>query len=85
MRMSMKIFQHTVAISTITCSHAATNVNAAANCYCLVKDYNRHDTYALGLYEPPHEKTNKTSFAPSEDSDQPGQSLRCPHKESLDP
>ena len=24
--------------------------------------------------EPPHEKTNKMSLAPSEDSDQPGQS-----------
>ena len=32
--------------------------------------------HSLGLskstYEPPHEKTNKMSFAPSEDPDQPG-------------
>ena len=26
----------------------------------------------LGLYEPPHVKTNKVACAPSEDSDQPG-------------
>ena len=27
-------------------------------------------------YEPPHAKTNKMTCAPSEDADQPGQSLR---------
>ena len=27
------------------------------------------------VYEPPHGKTNKMIFAPSEDSDQPGQSM----------
>ena len=26
----------------------------------------------MSLYEPVHDKTNKMSFAPSEDSDQPG-------------
>ena len=41
-------------------------------------------------YEPPHDKTKNVAFAPSEDTDQPGQppslfSLRCPHEESLDP
>ena len=28
--------------------------------------------------EPPHDKTNKMACSPSEDSDQPDQSLRCP-------
>ena len=41
-------------------------------------------------YEPPHVKTNKMTFAPSEDSDQLGHpssliSLCCPHEETLDP
>ena len=39
-------------------------------------------------YEPPHDKTNKMSCAPSEDSDQTAQSdqsLRCPHEESFGP
>ena len=45
---------------------------------------------SVGLYEPPHNKTNKMTFAHSEDSDQPGHlpsliSLRCPHEETLDP
>ena len=40
--------------------------------------------------EPSHDKTNKMTCAPSEDSDQPGHppsliSLRCPHEESLGP
>ena len=40
--------------------------------------------------EPPHDKTNKMTRAPSKDSDQPGhpqsdQSLRCPHEDSLGP
>ena len=35
--------------------------------------------------EPPHGKTNKMAFAPSEDSDQTDQNLRCPHEESLGP
>ena len=39
-------------------------------------------------YEPPHDKTNKMTFALREDSDQPGHtssliSLRCPHEETL--
>ena len=43
------------------------------------------------LSEPPHDKTNKMAYVPSEDSDQPGhspqsnQSLRCPHEDSLGP
>ena len=42
------------------------------------------------IFEPPHDKTNKVAFAPSEESDQPGHppsliSLRCPHEESLGP
>ena len=35
--------------------------------------------------EPPHDKTNKMTCVPSEDSDQPGQSdqsRRCPHEEA---
>ena len=41
-------------------------------------------------YEPADDKTNKMTYAPSEDSDQPGQwpsliCLRCPHEESLGP
>ena len=31
------------------------------------------------VYEPPHDKTNKMTCAPSKDSDQPG------HEESLGP
>ena len=39
------------------------------------------------IYELPHNKTNKTACAPSEDSDQPGHplSLRCPHEETMGP
>ena len=41
-------------------------------------------------YEPPHNKINKMTCAPSEDSDQPGHppiviSRRCPPEESLGP
>ena len=36
-------------------------------------------------FEPRHDKTNKMVCALSEDSDQLGQSLRCPHEESLGP
>ena len=41
--------------------------------------------------EPPRDKPNKVTCAPSEDSDQPehpsqsDQGLRCPHEESLGP
>ena len=40
------------------------------------------------LYEQQHDKTNKMTCAPSEDSDQPGHlpsliTLRCPHEERL--
>ena len=34
-------------------------------------------------FEPPHDKTNKMACAPSEDSVQSDQSLRCLHEESL--
>ena len=37
------------------------------------------------VFEPPQNKTNKMILAPSKDSDQTGQSLRCPHKETLGP
>ena len=36
------------------------------------------------IFEPEHDKANKITFAPNEDSDQPGQcdkSLRCPPEE----
>ena len=41
-------------------------------------------------FESPHDKTNKMTCVPSEDSDQPGHpssliSLRCLHEETLDP
>ena len=41
-------------------------------------------------HEPPHDKINKMTCAPSEDSDKPGHplsliSLRCPHDETLGP
>ena len=46
----------------------------------------------ISAYKPPHDKTNKMAFAPSEDSDQPGHlpslismRLRCPHEDSLGP
>ena len=47
-------------------------------------------TQLQGLHEPPHDKTNKMSIAPSEDTDQPVHppsliSLHCPHKETLGP
>ena len=35
--------------------------------------------------EPEHDKTNKIKYVPSEDSDQPDQSLHCPHEEALGP
>ena len=37
--------------------------------------------------EPQHDKTNKMTCAPSEDSDQPGHppSLHCPHEETSSP
>ena len=36
-------------------------------------------------FEPPLDKTNTMACAPSEDSAQADQSLRCPHEESLGP
>ena len=45
----------------------------------------------ISSFEPPHDKTNKMTFAPSEDSEsawasaQSDQSLRCPHEETLGP
>ena len=47
-------------------------------------------TVHVVLMEPLHDKTNKMTYAPSEDSDQPGYppspiSLRCPHEKSLGP
>ena len=43
----------------------------------------------LFSYEPPRDKTNKLTCAPSEDSNQTGHppslSLHCPHDESLGP
>ena len=38
--------------------------------------YWRHST--VSLTESPHDKTNKLTFAPSEDSDQPGHPPSCP-------
>ena len=48
------------------------------------------DVEKTGKNEPPHDKTNKITCAPSEDSDQPRYppsliSLRCPHEETLGP
>ena len=44
----------------------------------------------MKVYEPQHDKTNKMTCEPSEDSDQPGQphsqiSLRGPAEENSDP
>ena len=44
----------------------------------------------LAMYEPSHDKTNKMTCAPSEDSDQPGHppsliSLHCLHEEAVGP
>ena len=44
----------------------------------------------IKTFEPTHDKTNKTTCAPSKDSDQPGHpssliSLYCPQEESLCP
>ena len=48
----------------------------------------RHNTQTI--FEPEHDKSNKITCTPSEDSDQPGHlaslsSLCCPHEESLGP
>ena len=38
------------------------------------------------MFEPPVDKTNKMTFAPSKDSYPPSLiSLRCPHEETLGP
>ena len=56
-----------------------------------LKDHKTHDAKVpSNSYELPHDKTNKMTCAPSEDSDQPGHppsliSLRCSHEESLAP
>ena len=35
------------------------------------------------IIEPPRDKINKMTFTTSEDSDQPDQSIRCPHEETF--
>ena len=42
------------------------------------------------IMELPHDKSNKMTYVPSEDSDQPGHlpsliSLHCPHEEAFGP
>ena len=37
-----------------------------------ISEATSEDMDVLSEYEPPHDKTNKMAFAPSEDSDQPG-------------
>ena len=37
-----------------------------------ISEVTNEDKDALSEREPPHDKTNKMAFAPSEDSDQPG-------------
>ena len=41
--------------------------------------------FVIHNYEPVHDKTNKIACAPSEDPNQPDQSLRFPREESLGP
>ena len=45
----------------------------------------KYAKYAEKQSEPPHDNTNKMACVPSEASDQPDQSLRCLHEESLGP
>ena len=44
-------------------------------------------SYRYGIFEPSHDKTNKMTCAPSEDSDQPGHPpsliIHCPHEKRL--
>ena len=44
--------------------------NLASNCRFIELFFFFHAL--TGMYEPPHDKTNKITFEPSEDSDQPG-------------
>ena len=58
--------------------------------YQLLYDVIIIEFFSGNTIEPPHDKTNKMTCAPSEDrsawvSAQPDQSLRCPHEESLGP
>ena len=41
--------------------------------------------FSAEIYEPSNDKTSNMACAPSKDSDQSDQSLRCPHVESLGP
>ena len=45
---------------------------SCAQCSDLTEEYADHSASWCFRFEPPHEKTNKMSFAPSNDSDQPG-------------
>ena len=45
----------------------------------------RFSKQCISLNEPPHGKTNKIVCAPSEDSDQPGQSSLCAQWVAKDP
>ena len=46
--------------------------NACAQTFSRARDVALCLKLPLAPYEPPHDKTNKMTFAPSEDSDQPG-------------
>ena len=63
--------QNRIEYQAISCTKASSNT---AN--------HLTDTRKEITFEPPHDKTNKIIFAPSEDSHQ---SLRCPHQETLAP
>ena len=60
---------------------ALSSLNASENVVCypdgVYNNYRMNKTVAIEApetlpFEPPHDKTNKMTFAPSEDSDQPG-------------
>ena len=60
-------------------------ISCVISCFQRVS-FSEHIFHALAHdFKPLHDKTNKMACVPSEDSDQPNQSLRCPHEDSLGP
>ena len=77
---------HSFSISIAQNLHYATecynNLHYATECYNIpykrqILWYMKRCKAIKSRYEPQHDKTNKMTYAPSEDSDQPGQSPKC--------
>ena len=85
-KMTSIVWIRPIAIIEMTPQNCCYNVqNVKTGCQDIVtrvtfrdKPDNPSDCESLTLFEPPHDKTSKMTFAPSEDSDQPDQRLRCP-------